>query len=216
MLLERAGAIVVHPYAVAGFLAAVFPLIATPGASLALLIQHVTDKGRRQALPVILGTATGLYIHATLAIAGLSALVMHSSQAFAAVKLVGAAYLIGLAVWTWRSARLHAVPTPSRRRLPKKVDSVYAQALLANVLNPKAASIYLTLVPQFIAPRQSFGGQILTLATAHALLIMTWLMAWTFLIQRAARTLQRPRFKQAVARTTSLVLLTLGIRSAAT
>ena len=55
----------VHPYAVAGFLVAVLPLIATPGASLALLIQHVTDSGRRQAFPVTLGTVTGLYIHAT-------------------------------------------------------------------------------------------------------------------------------------------------------
>jgi hypothetical protein len=103
---------VVHPYAVAGFLAAVFPLIATPGASLALLIQRVSDGGRRQALPVILGTATGLYIHAALAIAGLSAVVMHSSQAFTAVKLVGAAYLIGLGLWNWRSATPE--PTPAQ------------------------------------------------------------------------------------------------------
>lgn len=101
----------VHPYAVAGFLVAVLPLIATPGANLALLIQHVTDSGRRQALPVILGTVTGLYIHATLAIAGLSALVMHSSLAFTAVKLIGAVYLIGLGIWTWRSATPNAAPT---------------------------------------------------------------------------------------------------------
>ncbi|MFB6576247.1 MULTISPECIES: hypothetical protein [unclassified Streptomyces] len=42
---------------------------------MALLIQQVTDSGRRQALPVVLGTVTGLYVHATLALAGLSALV---------------------------------------------------------------------------------------------------------------------------------------------
>ncbi|MFD6427022.1 LysE family translocator, partial [Streptomyces sp. NPDC060198] len=94
----------VHPYAVAGFLVAVLPLIATPGASLALLVQHVTDAGRRRALPVILGTVTGLYVHATFAVAGLSALVMQSSQAFTAVRLTGAAYLVGLGIWTWRSA----------------------------------------------------------------------------------------------------------------
>jgi threonine/homoserine/homoserine lactone efflux protein len=205
---------VVHPYAVAGFLVAVLPLIATPGASLALLIQHVTGSGRRQALPVILGTVTGLYIHATLAIAGLSALVMHSSQAFTAVKLVGAVYLIGLGIWTWRSAAPNAAPAAYRQGLPGRPNSVYAQALLANVLNPKAASIYLTLVPQFIAPHQPFGGQILTLATAHALLIALWLAAWTFLILRAAHALHKPRFKQAAARATSAVLVTLGIRSA--
>ncbi|MER6022145.1 LysE family translocator [Streptomyces anulatus] len=206
----------VHPYAVAGFLVAVLPLIATPGASLALLIQHVTDSGRRQALPIILGTVTGLYMHATLAVAGLSALVMHSSLAFTAVKLIGAVYLIGLGIWTWRSATPNAAPTPRRQRLSKRVESVYAQALLANVLNPKAAAIYLTLAPQFIAPHQSFGGQILTLATAHALLIAFWLAAWTLLIRRASHALQRSRFKRTVARTTSVVLIALGIRSAAT
>ncbi|WP_433573604.1 LysE family translocator [Streptomyces sp. CA-251247] len=206
----------VHPYAVAGFLVALLPLIATPGASLALLVRHVTDSGRRQALPVILGTITGLYIHAALAIAGLSALVMRSSLAFTAVKLIGAVYLIGLGVWTWRSATPNATPTLHRQRLPKRADSVYTQAFLANVLNPKAAAIYLTLVPQFIAPHQSFGGQILTLATAHALLITLWLAAWTLLIRRASRTLQKPRFKRTTARTTSVVLVALGMQSAAT
>ncbi|WP_283135956.1 LysE family translocator [Rhizohabitans arisaemae] len=86
----------VHPYAVAGFLVAVLPLIATPGAGRTLLVQHVGRGGRRQAVPVILGTATGLYAHAALAVAGLSAVVMHSSQAFTAVKLAGAAYLSGM------------------------------------------------------------------------------------------------------------------------
>ncbi|MGC4943524.1 LysE family translocator [Kribbella sp. DT2] len=193
---------------------AVLPLIATPGASLTLLIQHVTEGGRRQALPVVLGTVTGLYVHAGLAVAGLSALVMHSSQAFTAVKLVGAAYLIGLGIWTWRSAAPKAAP--SHRPSLRRANSVYVQALLANVLNPKAAAIYLTLVPQFIAPRQSFGGQILTLATAHALLIAAWLAVWTVLIRRASRTLRTPRFKQISARVTSAVLIALGVRSAVT
>ncbi|MEY9988572.1 threonine/homoserine/homoserine lactone efflux protein [Streptomyces sp. V4I8] len=204
----------VHPYAVLGFLAALLPLVATPGASLTLLIRHVTDKGRRQALPVVLGTVTGLYIHATLAMAGLSALVMRSSQAFPAVKVIGAAYLIGLGLWTWRSA-VGTARTPARRRLPVQSDSVYTQALLGNVLNPKAASIYLTLVPQFIEADRSFDTQILTLASAHALLMTLWLLAWTVLIRRASHTLQKPRFKRTAAKITAVVFLALGIRTVA-
>ncbi|MFE1292749.1 LysE family translocator [Streptomyces sp. NPDC058751] len=205
----------VHPYAVLGFLAAVLPLVVTPGASLALLVQHVTAGGRRRALPVVLGTATGLYIHAAFAMAGLSALVMHSSQAFTAVKVIGAAYLVGLGVWTWRSATASA-RAPVRRHPPVRSDSVCTQALLANVLNPKAASIYLTLVPQFIEADHSFDAQILTLATAHALLVTLWLLAWTVLVRRASRTLQRPRFKRTAARITAVVFLALGIRTAVT
>ncbi|MEV5601484.1 LysE family translocator [Streptomyces sp. NPDC052299] len=198
----------VHPVAVAGFLMAVLPLIATPGASLTLLVQHVTEGGRRRALPVALGTVTGLYVHAALAVAGLSTLVMRSGVAFTTVKLIGAAYLIGLGLWTWRTA----APTPRRSRT-RSTDSVYAQALLANVLNPKAAAIYLTLVPQFVTPRHPLPAQILTLATAHALLITLWLTAWTLLLARATRALRGPRFKRMAARATSAVLIALGVRA---
>ncbi|MEV4243697.1 LysE family translocator [Streptosporangium canum] len=202
-------------HSLAAFLAAVLPLIATPGASLALLTRQVTHEGRRRAVPVILGTVTGLYVHAGLAVAGLSALIMHSSQAFTAVKLAGAAYLIGLAAWTWRSATSRT-PAVSRRHLPKAAGSPYVQALLGNVLNPKAASIYLTLIPQFIAPHRPFTGQILTFATAHALLIAVWLLIWTGLIGGADRMLSTPRFKTVVTRITAVALLALGIRSAVT
>ncbi|WP_069811939.1 LysE family translocator [Streptomyces sp. TP-A0874] len=205
----------VRSHAVAGFLVAILPLIATPGASLALLIRHTSDKGRRQAVPVILGTATGLYLHAALAVAGLSALVMHSGQAFTAVRIIGAVYLIGLGVWTWRSTAANPASARSRALPPKRPDSVYAQALLANVLNPKAASIYLTLVPQFIATGESFRGQILVLATAHAVLITLWLLVWTLLVGGAAQALRKPGFRKAMARTTSVMLLALGVRSAA-
>ncbi|GAA3112559.1 MULTISPECIES: LysE family translocator [Nonomuraea] len=198
----------IHPYAVAGFLLAILPIIATPGASLTLLIQHVTTGGRRQAVPVVLGTITGLYAHAALAVAGLSALVMHSSQAFTVVKLAGAAYLIGLGLWTWRSRP----PMPDDP--PERTGSAYTQALLANVLNPKAASIYLTLVPQFLAPGRPFGGQIFALASAHALLMIVWLLGWTALLHRGAGLLRRARFRRVMGKVTAVVLVVLGVRAA--
>lgn len=200
-------------HAVAGFLAAVFPLIATPGASLALLTQRVATDGRRAALAVVLGTATGLYVHASLAALGLSAMVMHSSQAFALVRLTGGVYLVGLGVWTWRSARAEPVPRATAR-LRWTGRSPYVQALLGNVLNPKAASIYLTLVPQFLTPRPSVVGQLLVLATAHALLVAGWLLVWTVVIGKATGALRSPGFRRTLGRITGAVLFALGLRAA--
>ena len=72
--------------------------------------------GRRATLWVVAGTATGTYIHALLAAAGLSALVMRSSEAFLVVKIVGGAYLIGLGLLTiWRTRRRRAGSAPCRR-----------------------------------------------------------------------------------------------------
>ncbi|MBA0050944.1 LysE family translocator [Streptomyces sp. AJS327] len=202
----------IPPHAVLGFLVALLPLVATPGASLALLLRHTAGAGRRRAVPVILGTATGIHAHALLALAGLSALVLHSSRALTAVRLLGAAYLVALGLWTWCSAR--KPPGAAARRPAWWPDSAYTQATLANVLNPKAAAVYLTLVPQFLVPDRPLGGQILTLAAAHALLVAAWLGVWTLLIHRAADTLRRPRYRERVARATGAVLLVLGVRSA--
>jgi threonine/homoserine/homoserine lactone efflux protein len=207
---------VVHPYAVAGFLVAVLPLVATPGASLTLLIQRVGTSGRTQAPPVILGTVSGLYIHATLAGAGLSALVLRSSEAFAVIRLAGAAYLIILGIVTWRSAAGR-----SRRTQPEgppshwSETSTYRQALAGNVLNPKAASIYLTLTPQFLDPHQPLLPQLLLLATAHTLLIAVWLTIWTLVVTKTAGALESPTRTATFNKVTGAVLIGMGLRAAA-
>jgi threonine/homoserine/homoserine lactone efflux protein len=202
-------------YAVAGFVVAVLPLIAMPGASFALLAQRVGIGGRGEGVPVVLGTITGLYVHATLAGAGLSALVMGSSQLFTLVKLVGALYLILLGAWTWRTATARPADAGLRRTtLPWTGQSTYTQALLGNVLNPKAASIYLTLLPQFLNPDQPVLAQVLVLATAHVSLIVLWLLTWTAVIGKAAQVLTSATFRSRLNRITGGVLVALGIRSA--
>jgi threonine/homoserine/homoserine lactone efflux protein len=200
---------------IAGFLAAIFPLVATPGASLTLLVREVSVAGRGRAVPVILGTVTGLYVHATLAIAGLSELVMHSSQAFEAVRLIGAAYLIGLGVQTWRSARSPLTAAPERNDAAATTgNATYRQALLGNVLNPKAASIFLTVVPQFVNPAHPLAVQVLTLATAQATLVAAWLAGWALLLGGAARFTRSARASLLARRLTACVLTGLGLRSA--
>ena len=212
------------PYAVAGFLAAVLPLVATPGASLTLLVQRVTTGGRRECVPVVLGTVTGLYVHATLAGLGLSALVMRSSQVFALVRLCGAGYLLLLGIALWRSAGTRAgaeagaeagtEAVASGRRFPRGRRPTYVQALLGNVLNPKAASIYLTLAPQFVDAHRQLLPQLLILATAQAALMTVWLLAWTLALARAARTAASARIRARLTRVAAAAMVGLALRSA--
>ncbi|SBT41593.1 LysE family translocator [Micromonospora auratinigra] len=205
--------------AVLGFLAAVAPITTTPGASLTLVVSRVAAGGRRQGWWVILGTVTGLYLHATLAALGLAALVLRSSQAFWLVKLVGAGYLAGLGLWLlWTSTRRPRAParrrTPATRRLPWRGHHPFPQALLGNVLNPKAAAIYLTLAPQFLQPGRPVLVPMLVLATAHAALHTCWLAGWTAVCGAAARLLRAARVRRLLDRLTGAVLLALGVRAA--
>ncbi|MFG1867023.1 LysE family translocator [Micromonospora arborensis] len=208
-----------HGVAVLGFLVAVAPITATPGASLTLVVSRVATGGRRQGWWVILGTVTGLYVHATLAAVGLAALVLRSSQAFWVVKLVGAAYLVGLGIWLlWSASRRPAGPPPPvrARRLPWRVHHPYLQGLLGNVLNPKAAAVYLTLAPQFLEPGRPVLVPMLLLATAHAALHTCWLAGWTAVSGAAARLLRKANVRRVFDRLTGAILLGLGVRAAVT
>ncbi|ADD45664.1 LysE family translocator [Stackebrandtia nassauensis] len=197
---------------VAGFLLAVFPLIATPGASFTLMTQRVIPHGARHGVPVILGTIAGLYVHATLAAVGLSALVMRSAELFAVVKVVGAVYLVGLGLWTWRTS--FGTSEAATTRTGAASGSTFVQALLGNVLNPKAASIFLTLVPQFLDSTRPIVPQILILVTAQSLLITVWLFGWAAVIGRAGRAFRSSAFTTVFRRITGTVLIGLGVRAA--
>lgn len=199
---------------ICGFFLAVLPVVITPGASFTLVTQRCLAGHRKAGLWIVAGTGTGIYTHATLAGLGLSALVMRSSQIFAVVRLVGAAYLIGLGAATlWRSRRGRTADQ-ARRQLPWAGHHPYPQAVLANVLNPKAAAVYLTLAPQFLTAREIGVWPLLQLATVHVFTMAAWLALWTFALSGARRIASSPDFRTWVNRAGGSILIALGIRTA--
>lgn len=197
------------------FLLAVFPLIATPGASLTLLTRRVVADGPRAGLAVIAGTTTGLCVHALAATVGLSALVMRSSVAFEVVRVVGAVYLVGLGIWTLATHGRQAASVHLDQAAAKRAArSTYSQAVVGNVFNPKAASMFLTLAPQFIDPHRPFTPQILLLGGALAALVALWLAVWTAILSRTRRAFSKDGFARAVRRCSGAVLVLVGIRTA--
>ncbi|MDQ0989076.1 LysE family translocator [Streptomyces sp. V3I7] len=199
---------------VLGFVAAVTPLTLVPGTSLTLVTQQVIAGSRSDGVLVALGSACGLLVHATFAVVGLSALVMSSAQALTVVKLLGGVYLVWLGVSTWRSARRGVSEARRvRRRLPWAQLGCFGQGLWSNVLNPKAASVYLTLVPQFLMTARPVAPQIATLAAAHVAVVLAWLLSWTTFVAAARTAVDTPRFRRGVSRVAGSVLVGMGIRT---
>ncbi|MEV8365126.1 LysE family translocator [Streptomyces niveus] len=206
---------------VLGFVAAITPLTLIPGASFTLVTQRVIAGSRADGVLVALGSACGLLVHATFAAVGLSALVMSSAQALTVVKILGAGYLIWLGVTTWRSARRYTVePAPEltgarpRLRLPWAQLGGFGQGLWSNVLNPKAASVYLTLVPQFLTSSRPIAPQIAALVVAHVAVVLVWLLFWTSVVGAARAVVGTPRFRSWMSRVAGAVLVGFGIRTA--
>ncbi|MBP7335813.1 LysE family translocator [Niveispirillum sp.] len=133
-----------------GFAALSLGMVLTPGPNMAYLVSRSICQGRAAGLVSLAGVGTGFVIFLTATVLGLTAMLAALPLAFDIVRWAGAAYLAWLA---WNALRpgghspfqVRDLPPDSPRRL-------YMMGLVTNLLNPKAAMLYLSLLPQFIDP----------------------------------------------------------------
>lgn len=85
------------PSLAAGYLIACALLAATPGADMAVFLSRTLAGGRGQGFAAQAGANAGLVVHTFAAALGLSALLAASAEAYEAVKIAGALYLMWLA-----------------------------------------------------------------------------------------------------------------------
>jgi threonine/homoserine/homoserine lactone efflux protein len=181
---------------------------------MALVMKSSLRGGRQAAQRTTLGVCAGLFVWGAASAVGIAAIVATSALAFALLKAVGAVYLIclgALALWrTRRGRQTH----PERAELSTSSRRPFWQGLGTNVLNPKIAVFYTTLLPQFISPGQSVLARSLLLAATHAGLSLVWLASYAELVGRAQAFMHRPVVRRVLDRVTGLVLVALGVRLA--
>ena len=129
---------------------AVLALNYTPGPDMAMFVGTAITRGRRAGIAAFLGTSTGILVHTLLVTFGLAALLAASPAAFDALKVVGALYLLHLAVGAIRHGS-HFAPDGGVLP-PEPATRLYLKGLASNVLNPKVALFFLTFLPQFVEP----------------------------------------------------------------
>ncbi len=132
------------------FAATVFVLNATPGVDMAYAVASTLRGGWRSGVAAALGIMAGCVLHTLAAAFGLAALLAASAEAFTAVKLVGAAYLLYVA-WGMARAGLWPAAQAADVAVPVSWWRTVRQGFFTNALNPKVALFFLALLPQFIA-----------------------------------------------------------------
>jgi homoserine/homoserine lactone efflux protein len=129
-------------------LAASFAIVtAIPGPTVLLITTHAISFGRRTAIAMVLGSAVGVSVAMTLAMAGLGALLATSALVFAALKLLGAAYFIWLGLRLWRRE-----PEAPMQTLITRTGTLraFCHAFAVTALNPKGIAFFLLFLPLFI------------------------------------------------------------------
>ncbi|MFG1625239.1 LysE family translocator [Kribbella sp. NPDC049227] len=200
----------------AAYVAAVAVITVVPGPGQAVMITKSVGAGRSAAFATALGLETGTMVHCLLAAFGLSAVLAQVPVAFVVVKVIGAAYLIGLGLRSLfgrtASHRDSSDPAPDAGWATD-----YRRAVTIGVLNPKVALFFLAFLPQFVQPARGLViVQFLVLGVVFCTIGLCFNVIITFAGDLIGRRIRDSRRWQAWTRRVSgVVMVLLGIRLAA-
>lgn len=134
----------------AAFTVAGLVLFLTPGPDMSLWLAKTISGGRRAGMAAMLGTALGCCVHSILAALGISALLSASPIAFNTMKVVGALYLLWLAIQMLRKGTvLDVAPGATPASLP--LIPTFLTGLMVNLTNPKVVIFFITFLPGFVS-----------------------------------------------------------------
>lgn len=154
------------------YLIVIFGLAVTPGPNMIYLISRSVAQGRTAGIVSLGGSALGFIVYMACAAFGITALLMAVPMAYEALRIAGAAYLMLLAFQAVRPGgrspfQVNTLPSNGHGK-------ILAMGFLTTILNPKAALLYLALLPQFVVPGHgSILSQTLVLGSIHIALNLT-------------------------------------------
>lgn len=195
-----------------GFVVVAALLIMVPGPDMALVTRNALRNGQPAAAATAWGVGVGILGWAIASGVGLAALLSASAVTFSLVKLAGAAYLIYLGLKSLRSGIVNEGLSASTRR-NRISDDPFLQGVLGNLLNPKAAVIFLTVLPQFIHPGDS-PVRLVAMLAVFELMIVGWLHLYGFAVTRAGQAFGTSSLRRWLNTLTGAVLVGLGFRLA--
>jgi threonine/homoserine/homoserine lactone efflux protein len=215
-----------------GFLGVVLVAYVVPGPDFLVVVRSAAEdpsKGRAAAL----GAQTGLCVHMLAAAAGLSVVATRSPLVFDGIRLLGAAYLVFLGVRAVlaarRAAREHTrapgpaepasaagpASAPAPADGPGRRRAAFTQGFLTNVLNPKAALFFLSVLPQFVDGDASVARQIFLLGVLDIVIGVGYWFALVGVAARLRAVLARPRIRHRWELGTGWLFIAIGVTVAA-
>ncbi len=126
-----------------------FLLALSPGPDNLFVMTQSAQHGRKAGLIVTIGLCTGLLFHTAAVAFGLAALFRTSAAAFTIFKFSGAAYLLYLAVFSFKAGTVAG--TSANIDCPGS-GALYRRGITMNITNPKVSIFFLAFLPQFADP----------------------------------------------------------------
>ena len=198
-----------------GFIAVTLPLVATPGASTAVVLRNSVAGGIRAGLFTALGCNAASVCYGLLTAFGFAVALQRWPSVWLVLRVAGIAYLAWLGLTSLaravrRDDRTGNTTAPSERDAWHAVSSGF----ITNFLNPSLAAFYLIVIPQFIPRGAPFARSALTLTAIHVAMAASWHSAWAGAGSTLARVLSSGRTRRALDTIAGIALLALAVKVA--
>jgi threonine/homoserine/homoserine lactone efflux protein len=196
------------------FLAVAAVAMLVPGPDTFVVLRTTLADGRSAGTWAAAGSAVGNVVWGAASAVGVAGLLAASGTAFAALKLVGAAYLVFVGVQALRAAvRGEPLAKDGSGHEPASARLAFRRGLASDLLNVKVGLFWTALVPQFVTAETSALLPVAMLAVMGSL-VFVWLAAYAQLAGRLTTTLKRRGSARAVNGTVGAAFLALGARLA--
>lgn len=188
------------------FLIACAVVVLTPGVDAFLLLRTSMRAGTRAGMLALAGIHTAAFLQVALVISGVGAVIARYPAALTALRWVGAAYLLYLAVSITRGL----LRGPSAEEASAVVDRPFRQGFLTNTTNPKMLLFSLAFLPQFIGTGTP-ALQLTALAAVFLGLAALWELTIVVAAARVAGSLRRRGVTTALDAVCAAVFLTMSV-----
>jgi len=194
------------------FIIATLLLAITPGQDFIYVMIRSISQGTRAGVIAIVGLMIGVSLHTFAAATGVAAILLTSSYAFMAVKLVGAAYLIYIGIQAFRQKGNLDINKPRDKASDLKL---FKEGIISSVLNPKLAIFFMAFLPQFVASGTNTFTEMIKLGLLFGALSLPILIGVAMLSSKFGDFITGNKsVAQSIGKVTGVVLVGLGLRLA--
>lgn len=178
----------------------------SPGPAVMLVIACGLTQGARRSVLATLGILSANTCYFALSATSLGAALAASATLFAAIKWIGASYLVVLGL---RAIFGKASPITLARPAGGSASqrAVYVAGLTLQLANPKTLVFFIAILPQFVDPRLPIGAQMLWLAAGSVIPEFLILLGYGYLASRLAAVATDPRYARWTDRVAGALVL---------
>ncbi|GGL27607.1 LysE family translocator [Nocardia jinanensis] len=199
------------PAQYAAFAGVMLFIAVSPGPDMAVITGRALT-GWAAGAAATLGVAAGMFLWVLAAVTGVSILLETSATAFRVVEISGAVYLIWLGVGSLRAARRTAVAPDIAASGPRAASRVgdIGRGFLSNILNPKAAVLFVALIPPFVPPGGARAADAIAFPAIAAAVVAAWYLALTSVVSALQRKFADGRVRGRIDVLVGIALIAVG------